>query len=50
MMEPNLDPYNFDLRDLFNYLERLGLIDSLLKKAQQENQSAQKCQQPSKKT
>jgi hypothetical protein len=41
-MEANVDSYDLDLCDLFDYLKRLERVDSLLKKAQRENQTAQK--------
>ena len=34
----NVDPYDLDLHDLLDYLERLELVDSLLQKSKQENQ------------
>jgi hypothetical protein len=47
MMEANVGPYDLDLHNLLDYLERLELIDSLTKKAQQSSQSAQKRQETS---
>ena len=38
MMEANVDPYDLDLHDLLDYLERLELVNSLLQKSKQENQ------------
>jgi hypothetical protein len=43
--EGNVDPYDLNLRDLLDYLERLELFDSLLKKVEYETKMAQKRQQ-----
>jgi hypothetical protein len=48
MMEANVDPYDLDLHDLLDYLERLELADSLTKKVQQSSLNAQKRQETSK--
>ncbi len=46
MMEANVDPYDLDLHDLLDYLERLELVDSLLQKSNQTNQQERQQQHP----
>jgi hypothetical protein len=48
MMEANVDPYDLNLHGILDYLERLGLANSLLKKWQQDNSMAQKLQEKNK--
>jgi hypothetical protein len=50
LMEGNVDLYNLNLNHILIYLERLGLVDELLKKAQQEKQRTQKHQGTKKRT